>query len=72
MSETSWRFTKLKSLALISSVFDPLGFLSLLGIGEKIFMQTLWKERMSWDQTLNQDQMKTIKEILYIGIPASQ
>ena len=27
-------------------------------------MQTLWKEKMGWDQTLNPDQIKVIRDIL--------
>ena len=27
-------------------------------------MQTLWKEKMGWDQTLNSEQIKVIRDIL--------
>ena len=59
-----WRFTKHKVLSLVSSVFDPLGWVSPLTVRGKIFLQTLWKEKMGWDQTLNTEQVKVIREIL--------
>ena len=62
--EDSWRFTKHKVLSLVSSIFDPLGWVSPLTVCGKIFLQTLWKEKMGWDQTLNTEQVKVIREIL--------
>ena len=34
----------------------------------KIFLQTQWKEKMGWDQTLNTEQVKVIRDIL-IDLP---
>ena len=62
--EDSWRFTKHKVLSLVSSVVDPLGWVSPLTVHGKIFLQPLWKEKMGWDQTLNTEQVKVIREIL--------
>ena len=62
--EDSWSFTKRKVLSLVSSVFDPLGWVSPLTVRGKIFLQTLWKEKMCWDQTLNTEQVKVIREII--------
>ena len=62
--EDSWRYTKRKVLSLVSSVFDPLGWGSPLTVHGKIFLQTLWKEKMGWDQTLNTEQVKVIRDIL--------
>ena len=62
--EDSWRYTKRKTLSLVSSVYDPLGWVSLLTVRGKIFLQTLWKEKMGWDQTLNTEQVKVIRDIL--------
>ena len=61
--EDSWRYTKRKILSLVSSVFDPLGWVSPLTVRGKIFLQTLWKEKMGWDQTLNTEQVKVIRDI---------
>ena len=60
----SWRYTKRKILSLVSSVFDPLGWVSPLTVRGKIFLQTLWKEKMCWNQTLNTEQVKVIRDIL--------
>ena len=62
--EDSWRYTKCKVLSLVSSVFDPLGWVSPLTVRGKIFLQTLWKEKIGWDQTLNTEQVKVIRDIL--------
>ena len=62
--EDSWKFIKRKVLSLVSSAFDPLGWVSPLTVRGKIFLQTLWKEKMGWDQTLNTEQVKVIHEIL--------
>ena len=62
--EDSWRYTKRKVLFLVSSIYDPLGWVSPLTVRGKIFLQTLWKEKMGWDQTLNPDQIKVIRDIL--------
>ena len=54
--EDSWKYTKRKVLSLVYNVFDPLGWVSPLTVRGKIFLQTLWKEKMGWDQTLNTEQ----------------
>ena len=56
----------LKVLSLFSSIFDPLGLLSPVGIKDKMFFQGLWKEKMSWDQPLSSEQVKVINEILKV------
>ena len=62
--EDSWRYTKRKVLSLVSSIYDPLGWVSPLTVHRKMFIQTLWKEKMGWDQNLNPDQIKVIRDIL--------
>ena len=62
--EDSWRYTKRKVLSLVSSTYDPLGWVSPLTVHGKMFIQTLWKEKMDWDQNLNPDQIKVIRDIL--------
>ena len=55
MNEARWKFSKHSALALISSLFDPLGLLSPLFIRGKIFMQSLWKLKVSWDEPLTEE-----------------
>ena len=64
IQEDSWRYTKRKVLSLVSSIYDPLGWVSPLTVRGKMFIQTLWKEKMGWDQKLNPDQIKVIHNIL--------
>ena len=45
MNEASWKFSKWNALALLSSLFDPLGLLSPLSIRGRISMQSLWKTK---------------------------
>ena len=62
--EASWRYTKRSILSLLSSIYDPLGWLSPLTVHGKMFLQTLWKEKRDWDEKLNPDQVKVIHDIL--------
>ena len=60
----SWRYTKRKILSLVSSIYDPLGWVSPLTVRGTIFLHTLWKEKMGWDQNLNPEQIKVIRDVL--------
>ena len=62
--EASWRYTKRKVLSLVSCIYDPLGWVSPLTVRGKMFIQTLCKEKMGWDQNLTPDQIKVIRDIL--------
>ena len=64
MNEASWKFSKHNTLALISSLFDPLGLLSPLSIRGRIFMQTLWKAKVNWDEPLSEEYVKALTDIL--------
>ena len=44
--------TKRLILSEISSLFDPLGFLSPIVIRAKCFMQSLWKVKLGWDNII--------------------
>lgn len=67
------KMTKRKMLSLVSSIFDPIGFLSPLMILPKILLQATWKTKESWDDEVNEEiqkkflkwskQMKCIKDI---------
>ena len=64
MNEASWRFSKRNTLALISSLFDPLGLLSPLSIRGRIFMQSLWKLKINWNEPLSEEYSKVLTDIL--------
>ena len=64
MNMTSGKFTKQKVLSLISSLFGPLGWLNPLSIRGRIFLPTLWKNKMGWDQELPEHLVSEISEIL--------
>ena len=64
MNEASWKFSKRNALALISSLFDPLGLLSPLAIRGRIFLQTLWKAKVIWDESLIEEHTNILVEIL--------
>ena len=46
--------TKREVLAVISKVFDPLGFQSPLSVKGKLIMQNLWKDKQPWDAKIPQ------------------
>ena len=58
MNEASWKFSKCNALALISSLFDP------LSIRGRIFMHSLWKIKVSWDEPLSEEYIKALTDIL--------
>ena len=64
INEASWKFSKRNALALISSLFDPLGLLSPLSIRGRIFMQSLWKLKVNWDEPLSEEYIKALIDIL--------
>ena len=64
MNAASGKFTKRKVLSLLSSLFNPHGWLSPLSIRGRIFLQTLWKNKVCWDQELPEQLVSEIIEIL--------
>ena len=63
MNAASGKFTKRKVLSLISSLFDPLGWLSPLIIRGRIFLQALWKSKVGWDQELPEQLISEISDV---------
>ena len=63
--------SKRKFLKMISTVFDPLGFLSAFTVRAKIIMQSLWIKQLDWDETVDEQTMKEIdtwmQELDYIN-----
>ena len=41
-------------LSEIASIYDPLGLFSPVTLHGKLFLQTLWNKKMSWDQHLSE------------------
>jgi hypothetical protein len=44
--------TKRDVLRGLSSIYDPLGFITPLSIPARILMQEIWKEELQWDDSL--------------------
>ena len=64
INEASWKFSKHNALTLISSLFNPLGLLSPLSIRGRIFMQSLWKAKVKWDESFSEEYVKAVTDIL--------
>ena len=47
-------FTRRTIFSPIAILYDPLGFLSPIAIKDKIFIQTLWEEKLEWDEAVSQ------------------
>ena len=47
--------TKRKVLSAIASTFDPLGLVAPFTLLAKLLMQDLWKQQLSWDTVLTED-----------------
>lgn len=69
----SQKLSKRTILADIAKLFDPLGWLSPVLVKAKLIMQTLWLEKLSWDEEVSQEiaacwnkfrqQLKSVEEI---------
>ena len=47
--------TKREVLQDVSKIFDSLGFVSPVVIRAKMLMQTLWKSKIAWNESLNEE-----------------
>ena len=48
--------TKRTTLSFASKLFDPLGFVEPMTVKAKIMIQDLWKQALSWDESLPDEQ----------------
>ncbi|XP_050293842.1 uncharacterized protein LOC126734313 [Anthonomus grandis grandis] len=48
------RITKRLILSITSQIFDPLGLLGPIIVVAKLILQTLWQNRLSWDESVPQ------------------
>ncbi|XP_066937030.1 uncharacterized protein [Clytia hemisphaerica] len=51
-------------LSFLSSIYDPLGFLAPLLIAPKITLQSMWKEKVGWDDPIPESLLDTYTEWL--------
>ncbi|VDO89898.1 unnamed protein product, partial [Haemonchus placei] len=57
------RWTKRKVLKCIASIYDPLGLLSSTVLIGKLFLQSLWKIELSWDELIPAEYVANWKRI---------
>lgn len=55
--------TKRHLLRVVSMIFDPIGFLGPFTIQIKMLIQTLWKAKVDWDETLSSDIGSTWRQL---------
>ena len=55
-TENIKRLTKRSALSFASKLFDPLGFVEPITVKAKIMIQDLWKQNISWDEDLSNEQ----------------
>ena len=56
--------TKRQVLTTIASLFDPLGYLTPATMKMKLFLQGLWIKGIDWDNTMEQEDINTWKQIM--------
>ena len=53
--------TKRGVLASLASIFDPLGLVTPFTLQAKLLMQELWRKQLSWDEALEEDDLRRWK-----------
>ena len=56
--------TKRGLLSFLSSIYDPLGFLAPLLIAPKLILQSMWREKVGWDDPIPEGLLDIYKEWL--------
>lgn len=63
--------TKRAILSVISQIFDPLGLLGPIVVNAKIMLQSLWQDRLSWDEKISDETsekwLKFCKDIQHLN-----
>ena len=58
------KLTKREVLSLLSKIYDPSGLVSPVVTPLKIIVQDLWKEKVGWDEEVNQEFRSRVEEVL--------
>ena len=58
------KLTKREVLSCLSKIYDPCGLVSLVVTPLKIVVQDCWKEKLGWDEEVNQDFRRRVEEVL--------
>ena len=61
---TAKRWTKREVASMLAGIYDPLGLVIPVVTPVKCFLQDLWKLRIPWDATLDEDHRKQLSKIL--------
>lgn len=57
---------KVQFLAIVMSIFDPLGFLIPVTIQARLLMQAIWASKVHWNDGIKDDEFKAWKEWLQV------
>ncbi len=63
-NQEKWESVRSKRdmLQVVAAVFDPLGLFNPVTIGAKLFIQSLWKEKLGWDDKIEEGKLRVWKE----------